>query len=294
MIIVQLKGGLGNQMFQYATARRLAYITGAFLKLDTTWFDTVSADIKRKYELSIFNIKEEFASQREIARLKEYTLNGKPNLRTRIFKLLSNHKPTHIVEKYFHFDPEVLNLKDDVYLDGYWQSEKYFHDIRALLIKEFSVKPISDDRNKNMADTIRSSESVSVHVRRGDYVSNQSTNAYHGICSIEYYYKATAIITQKVKDPHFFLFSDDPEWVRENLTFDYPATYVDINSPEKAHEDMRLLSLCKHHVIANSSFSWWGAWLSQSPDKIVVAPKKWFKDSSINTKDLLPANWITL
>jgi len=293
MIIVKLMGGLGNQMFQYAAARRLSNVNNVPLKFDLDWFEDHSTDIKREYELNIFNIQAEIATPDEIGNLKEPA--GKPPLFSRIKKKLQlNHKQTHIRQKHYHFDPDILKLGSNIYFEGYWQSEKYFKDINDIIRKEFTLKPEPDRLNRKMADSIRSSDSISLHVRRGDYISNEITNKYHGTCSPEYYNNTIEIITSKVKTPHFFVFSDEPEWTKENLDIKYPATYIDHNGPENAYEDLRLMSLCKHHIIANSSFSWWGAWLNPSPDKIVIAPSKWFSDSSINTNDLIPGNWIRI
>ena len=130
-----------------------------------------------------------------------------------------------------------------------------------------------------------------MHIRRGDYVSNPTTNKLHGTCSLEYYHNAVDIIAAKVSNPHFFIFSDDHEWARNNFKIDYPLTFVAHNNAGKNYEDMRLMSLCKHHIIANSSFSWWGAWLGSNPKKIVCAPRGWFKDKSLNTNDIIPSDW---
>lgn len=156
------------------------------------------------------------------------------------------------------------------------------------------MKYKSDVTNEQVAQNILSVNAVSLHVRRGDYVSNLTINQFHGTCSLEYYNQAIAQIAKKVETPHFFVFSDDPEWVKSNLKIDYSITIVDHNNADKNYEDIRLMSLCKHHIIANSSFSWWGAWLCRNPNKIVIAPLKWFNDKSINTTDLIPDGWIKI
>jgi hypothetical protein len=290
MIIVKLMGGLGNQMFQYAAGRRLAHVHKTELKLDVSWFSEIAAiDTKRKYELAPFNLSARFASSEEIAKCKG------PELLRRIAWLFPTALPffgkRHVYEKYFHFDPAVLTLSDNVYLEGYWQCPRYFEDIEDIIRNEFTVTPPPDATNRAMAEEIARSESVSVHVRRGDYVSNPSTNEYHGVCSLEYYQAAVKSILNCVSKPHFFIFSDDPVWAKKNLSVITPHTVIDRNGPDKAYEDMRLMSLCKHHIIANSSFSWWGAWLSKNPEKIVIAPKHWFKDPKIDARDLVPETW---
>ncbi len=181
-----------------------------------------------------------------------------------------------------------------MYLQGYWQSEKYFKDIEKIIRDDFTFSEEPDYQNKQMADTIKCCEAVSLHVRRGDYVSNPVTTEYHGICSEDYYRRAVREVERYCKNPQFFVFSDDPSWAKENLETGYPTTIIDFNGSEKDYEDLRLMSLCQHHIIANSSFSWWGAWLSWNPQKIVIAPKKWFNRPEINTQDLIPESWIRI
>jgi hypothetical protein len=289
MIIVKLMGGLGNQMFQYAAGRRLSNFRGTELKLDLSWFESISAvDTRRQYELGAFTIQEQFASSEETGRFREGLLLRKFGF------LFPFRERRHIHEKHYQFDPDILRLPDNVYLDGYWQSPKYFSDIQDMIQTEFAVRTGPDDVNRRMADEIAGAEAVAVHVRRGDYVSNPATSNYHGTCSMEYYQIAVKAILGRVKQPHFFVFSDDPAWARENFPLAGLKTVIDQNGADRAFEDMRLMSLCKYHIIANSSFSWWGAWLSKNPEKIVIAPKQWFNDPKIVTGDLIPETWIRL
>ncbi|MDP2842304.1 MAG: alpha-1,2-fucosyltransferase, partial [Acetobacterium sp.] len=198
---------------------------------------------------------------------------------------------THIREKQYHFDPEILTMSDSVYLDGYWQSEKYFSNIADIIRNEFAVTLPQTDKNMELAQQIISCESVSLHVRRGDYVTDEKTNTIHGTCDLDYYKRCIERLTHKIHHPCFFIFSDDPEWAEQNLKITHPATFVCHNGPEKNYEDLRLMSQCRHHIIANSSFSWWGAWLGQYPDKLVLSPQKWFNEKNFNTKDLTPSTW---
>jgi hypothetical protein len=293
MIITQLNGGLGNQMFQYAAGRAVAEKLGVPLKLDITFCQISKL---RRYALDYFAIKAQTATNEEIAHFRfpgrslglsiaikmplEYV---KPYYKRRVFR-----------EQHFHYDPAIRMCGDDTYLEGYWQSEKYFKDIEQLIRNEFTLMTKPDRFNAEMADRIKSCNSVCIHVRLGDYVSSPTANANHGTCSLDYYRKAMRNIEKNVKEPHFFILSDDPAWVREHMDTGNPTTFVDINGPDKGYEDLRLMSLCQHHIIANSSFSWWGAWLSTNPQKIVIAPERWFNQSNINTQDLIPKLWIRI
>ena len=292
IIITRLIGGLGNQLFQYAVARRLAEIHQTELKIDISGFETYKL---HKYSLWAFNIQENFASQEEVAAL----MVRRQGIVGRAIRRALGRPPklakTHIKEKNsFYFDPEILNLQNYVYLDGYWQSEKYFANIEDIIRQEFTIKTPQMDKNKELAELIVSCEAVSIHIRRGDYVSNNNTNKKHGICKLDYYFRCLEYITNAIDHPHFFVFSDEPQWACDNLKLTYPTTIVDYNGVDKNYEDIRLMSQCKYNIIANSTFSWWAAWLNKNPDKIVIAPKKWFNDSSINTNDLIPDSWIQL
>jgi hypothetical protein len=266
VIITKLIGGLGNQMFQYAVARRLAYIYNETFKLDITAFQYYQL---REYYLNSFNIVEQIATTDEIDSLK-----------TRRFK-----------ETYFHFDPLVLRLSGDLYLEGYWQCEKYFKDIAAIIRQDFSVKQPLSGTNLELANHIKRCEAVAVHFRHGDYVTNPVTHQYHGVCPLDYYQRAMQKIASQVQEPHFFIFSDDPEWVAQQVRLEYPFTVVTVNGIKQPHEDLRLMSLCKRHIIANSTFSWWGAWLSTYDDKRVYAPRKWFNNANLYCRDLIPEAW---
>jgi hypothetical protein len=297
LVITRLIGGLGNQMFQYATGRALALRRGAALKLDLSGFGAVGVHTKRRYELDSFPIHASAASEGDLA---QFDLAGKsrsPRL-DRVLRLLRFNKgadawPTYR-EPHFHFDPAVAELRAPVYLDGYWQSERYFSDIAGVLRQEFTATAPSDPGNAALAEGIDSVGAVSLHVRRGDYVSDPATNRFHGICSPDYYQRAVDYIAALVGTPHLFVFSDDPQWSRANLRFAVPMTIVDANPPEHGYRDMRLMARCRHHIVANSSFSWWGAWLNPSREKIIVAPRQWFAASGNDTRDLVPPNWVRL
>ncbi len=290
MIIVRLQGGLGNQLFQYAVGRHLAEIHKTVLKIDISFFETYEL---HTYSIWPFNIQENIASADEVATLTTRRRGIVERAATRLLRRPSKLATPYIQERQFHFDSGILNLPDGVYLDGYWQSEKYFADIAAIVRQEFSVKTLLAGKDKELAERMASCESVSLHIRRGSFLL-PPYNATHGTCSLDYYFKCVEYLTQAVKHPHFFIFSDEPQWAHDNLKFPYPTTYVDHNGADKDYEELRLMSLCKHHIIANSTFSWWGAWLGTWPQKMVMAPQKWFADDARDTRDLIPETWIRM
>lgn len=297
LVITRLIGGLGNQMFQYATGRALALRGGAALKLDVTGFAAAGAHTKRRYELDSFSIHGGAASDADLARFGRTGKPRSPRL-DRVLRLFRFGRPYGAWpiyrEPHFHFDPAVPELRAPVYLDGYWQCERYFSDIAGVLRQEFTAKAPLDRENAALAEAIDAVNAVSLHVRRGDYASDPTTNRVHGICSPDYYQRAVDYITTRTGAAHLFVFSDDRQWTRANLRFAAPTTFVGANSPDCSYRDMQLMARCRHHIIANSSFSWWGAWLNRSDEKIVVAPRQWFGTSSNDTSDLIPANWVRL
>jgi hypothetical protein len=291
MVIVKLIGGLGNQLFQYAAARRLSCMLQTTLKLDATYF---KAHKLRTYSLHPFNIQEVFASPGELGQVEGRSRKGLDRIIFRLGqKLKLRYQWTVIRESYTGLlDPRVINASGDVYLSGYWQSEEYFADIQDVIRREFTIEYEQDPQSKEIAQMIDNTQAVSIHIRRGDYISDPRTHQVHGICDLEYYQECARQIAEKVAQPHFFAFSDDPRWVTENLRLEYPITFVTHNDVSKGYEDLRLMSMCQHHIIANSSFSWWGAWLNSNPNKTVFAPRKWFNDSRYDTNDVIPHTWI--
>ncbi len=294
MIIVKLMGGLGNQMFQYAAGRRVALRHKTELKFDLSFLnDPPPGDTKREYELHHLNVKGEIAGAEEVRELKGRGVSPFTRVVNR-FKSrmgLGVSNSSIIRESHFHYDGRFHDAPDNVYLEGYFQSERYFADIADIVGDELSVKSPLEGKNLEMAKAIESVNGVSVHIRRSDFVTDGKTNRFHGVLSLEYYERCVKALAERVKDPHFFLFSDDWEWVREHFHPPYDTTLVDINSKEEGHEDMRLMSMCAHHIVANSSFSWWGAWLNRKEGKRVYAPKKWFAVDHMDTRDLFPDGW---
>ena len=292
MVIVRIFYGLGNQMFQYAAARRLAHVLGTDLKLDISCFDHWKVF---PYGLRAFNIREDIATPSETAAFNSLSIEswfGKKLFRLK--QMLTLRGWTILYENDIRpVDPRVLNARGNVYLGGYWQSEKYFADIADILRKEFTVRAAPDPKSREIAARIRACESVGVHVRRAQLASAEQRNQTHGpCCSLEYYRECAARIAARVRDPHFFVFSDEPGWAAENLRFDHPVEFVTHNGEERNYEDLRLMSLCRHQIIANSSFSWWAAWLNPNPEKMVFATRQWLHRDLERARDLIPASWI--
>jgi hypothetical protein len=288
VIISNIHCGLGNQLFQYACARRLAHYHKTELKLDLDSFDYNKL---RLYGLKHFNISAGIATRQEIEAIQYRQLFGLEKVYRRLTGEKLVNRSRWIKEPHFHFDPKLLTAPNHSYLCGYWQSEKYFIEIRDILLQELTlVQPMSPSAEQYAAQ-IRSSNAVCVHVRRGDYLKDDNLE----VCSIDYYQTAFQKLSYQVSDAKVFIFSDDPDWVKENLDFGAPRIIVIGNSD---YEDLTLMSMCKHFIIANSSFSWWGAWLSNDSNKIVYAPKKWFSDGVKpffqNTLDVIPSSWKTL
>lgn len=292
MIIVKLMGGLGNQLFQYAAARSLALRHGAELKLDLSCLEAAQeGDTPRDYALHHFNINGVKASRWESSVMAGEWSNILVGFIAR--RLQKALRYCAYRENQFRVNPAFFSLSDNVYLDGYWQSERYFANYEDVIREELTLRTPLSGKNLEVAEAMRGVNAVSLHVRRGDYVTNEKTRAYHSVCDDAYYRKAEALLTQHLQSPHFFVFSDDSEWVVNNLKLRCPATFISHNG-SAPHEDLRLMSLCRHHVLANSSFSWWGAWLSNRSDQLVVAPGKWFNDSSIDVSDLISPRWLRI
>lgn len=289
MIIIRLKGGPGNQLFQYAAARSLAHIHNTTVKLDTTSYYYGGP---RQFELCHFNIQVNLATVSDIKNLIEVKQNKLQKILHSCFHSHPKLSPNHVRYNKSQYNPDFHKLPDNIYLEGYFESEKYFINIADIIRDEYRVKNELTGKNKEVAEKIQNTQSVGICVRRGDYVADPKINRTHGICSLDYYYHCIEQIHQKIKEPFFFVFSDDIDWCKNNLKINYPVAFVDHNGIDKAYENLRLISFCKHHIMANSSFSWWGVWLSTNRDKIVFAPQKWFVDKKFNIDDILPAGWI--
>lgn len=292
MIIANLIGGLGNQMFQYAVGRAISLEQGTALRLDVSGYEKYK--LHHGFELQrIFNCPAEVASEMDM-----HSVLGWQSAAT-ARKLLSRQgvawlrSKAFVIEPHFQYWQGITSVSNDCYLMGYWQSEKYFSIAEDQIRTDFSFKSPLQNKNAEIAQKILQGNAVSLHVRRGDYATNPQTTAIHGLCTLDYYRQSIHYVAERVQQPNFFIFSDDIAWTRDNLNISHQCQYVDFNQGEESYNDMRLMSMCNHHIIANSSFSWWGAWLNPKHDKIVVAPKNWFADQT-DARDLLPQSWIKL
>ena len=286
MIIVKLQGGLGNQMFQYAAGLALAKKHGVELKLDLATYD--HDDIfKRTFLLDKFKIDAKIATSEEVDHFKKQGI---------LFKIKDKLNPAHrkkiVIEKPFIFFGDFDKIECEAYLDGYWQSEKYFKRFADDIKKSFELKDVSPCLTSIINEVSRVN-SVSIHVRRADYVTLDFVNDRYGVCPASYYKMAAEEITNKIGPVDYYIFSDDVAWIKANLELGGPATIIS-EMGLKDYEEVIVMSKCRHNIIANSSFSWWGAWLNQNPDKIVCAPKKWLKTSVFDPSYILPSEWIKL
>ena len=285
-------GGLGNQMFQYAFGSYLARKNGTELKFDLTFLldRTPSKNehfVFRDFDLSIFELDVAEATKKEIAALTSRT--GIP-FAEKVLNKLAGTKKSYIREEHFHVSEQYLELPDNVYLEGYWQSPAYFDQLPAdELSRLFTFKNPVSGAAASLMETIEADNSVCVNVRRGDFVHNP----FHGSMDTSYFSSAEKLLNEKYPGLSYYVFSDDIEWCRENLQFTRPVRFISHEyAGEKFQDYLRLMSACKHFIIPNSSFAWWAVWLSSNPDKTVIAPANWFSDSAIDTSDLVPSNWI--
>lgn len=292
MVELILNGGLGNQMFQFAAAKALSLRLGTNLKLDLYALNKHTTGTKREYELDIFDVNTQFTSRCK----NKLLIKGHPIVK----------KNKKFVLKYFGcfldgsaivYVPEFEQLGGNITLHGYFQNPKYFGGYEEVIKTDFTFRYPLDTRNKELSKKIRESNSVSIHIRRGDYLTNEQARNNFATCSLEYYQIAIEYILQRVDNAQFYIFSDDIDWAKNNLSFaNNLVEYVDWNNNKESYKDMQLMSICKHNIIANSSFSWWGAWLNNYKSKIVIAPNQWFNKEERN-KDLLhfyPSDWIKI
>lgn len=281
MDIVKFQGGLGNQLFQYGLYRKLL-ILGKCVKADTRCYQENKMESNRELELLLFQgVKLNIANKAQVLVKKNFVTKRKGFRERNIFFVQENMAG--------EYDPTMLARKCS-YLEGYWQTEKYFKDIRNILLSELVFPEIQYGEQAIYESDISSSESVSIHIRRGDYLNH--LDKYGNICTEEYYIKAIKCIQKNIKNPRFFVFSDDMKWSKHALGSYKQIQFVEHNSDVKSIYDMKLMSLCKHNIIANSSFSWWASWLNNNPNKIIIAPERWRNDCEC--QDIYCKEWMII
>lgn len=284
--IVKFNGGLGNQMFQWAFGYALEKESGVETLFDMSFFEKKYA---RPYELNVFALKANL--------VEDFWLKLKLKAMWKLRKQLKNRKFFELVffsEPHFHYYKYAFQLRANTYIEGFFQSEKYFKKYEEEIRSEFKFKTKPSKFNLYVMEQMSDSNSVSIHIRRGDYIQKKRYQDKYAKCSMDYYKRGVEYIASKYPNPKLYVFSDDMQWVKAHWELPYETIFVNHNTGESSFEDMRLMSNCKHNIIANSSFSWWGAWLNSNPAKIVIAPKKWFNNHKINQDDVIPEEWIRL
>ncbi len=299
MVLLHLKGGLGNQMFEYAAGIALATHLGVEFKLDKSYYDNKEYEgdaLTQFYDIPYFrDILNNFETNAKTATPQEANQYQPGFIGKVIDRLTPRQFRTVYRETPYIFDPKFFKLRKNVLLKGYFQSEKYFKNYADVVRKQLTFNKQVRDRDINVANQIQQQTSVSIHVRRGDYVKNPTASQILGSMQMDYFLKAKTIIEETLAGPvNYFIFSDDIEWTKTQFNEWGNVIYIDKSFGNTEVDDMYLMSCCHHNIIANSSFSWWGAWLNSNPNKLVVAPKKWFNQPGIDTKDILPEEWITI
>lgn len=286
MIIVKIWGGLGNQLFQYSFGKYLAARLGAEVKYDIQVTNTLNSFTQRDLAISFFNVEMPLATPTEVNQKKYFS-----NIHlARLERKMAQHFPallkTHIVEPNEPSAFDEMQVRDNCYYEGYWQAFKYVQPVDDVIRRHCTLAQPSGQPVADMLAQITASNSVSIHVRRGDYLNHK----YLPACSMSYYQQAMSVFTKAVSNTKFFIFTDDIAWCRENFT---GSQYVFVTGNQH-FEDMYLMSSCRHNIIANSTFSWWGAWLNSNPEKMVVAPGLWHTKQVHKSNDLLPESWIKI
>lgn len=283
MKIVRFLGGLGNQMFQFAFYKALEN-NFKNVRADMSQFD--SYDLHNGYELeNIFHIKTDKASSFTIHLYDPAYRSWWIRKIRRVLRLKYAYREE---KRWFGFESDIFEDKEDRLYWGYWQNTEYFKKINHEIRQCFQFKLILEDKNAEILKLIQQTESVSVHIRRGDYINNPF---FGGICDKEYYLKALNMINEKVANPIFFIFSNDMDWCKENLPIQNELHYIFWNTGSSSAIDMHLMSNCKHNIIANSTFSWWAAWLNTNKDNLVISPANWTNDPALKNNKIQLKEW---
>jgi hypothetical protein len=285
MKIVNVIGGLGNQLFQYAFYLALKNKFTETIKLDVTRFDTY--ELHNGYELEkVFNIQELYSTESEV----ENTHDGGSSIIKRFQRKFLLNSKLGLFERgqdQFFYNEQLFGKSNiNLFYKGYWQSFKYFQAIEDQVKAKLQFPEMTEERNIRLIEYMGDKNTISIHVRRGDYINHPTLG---GVCNSEYYAKSIQYIKNNVQKPVFIVFSNDISWCKYNLNLD-DSVYIDWNVGSNSYKDMQLMSLCKHNIIANSSFSWWGAWLNNNVSKIVVCPERWINEKDVGT-DVMPQQW---
>lgn len=288
---MRVHAGLGNQMFQYAAGLGLAFRNKTKLFLDISGYEV---DTFRHYQLDSFCISGAIMGKRLNSWAAQLRRRRYMPLWLSLRAINCPLALERIVDLEEGFDERIARAGDNLYLDGFWQNERYFSDIRSVLLQEFTIKNSINTANKQVLSEILSCNAVCIHVRRGDYVTTLHGQTKHGTCPMDYYRDAIAYFQKRLTNPIFFAFSDDPEWVTSQFSGIRSVNVVSHNDKISGIEDLRLMMNCQHFIIANSSFSWWAAWLSQNTNKVVVAPKQWGLGLTKGYQEIVPDDWIKM
>lgn len=307
MIIVRVLGGLGNQLFQYALGRQLTYDTDESLALDTFWYPKERENFSDlTFKLDTFDTSFSVVDDRDVhevvpggrtgtdlaRRLCRYCPTMLQNVANYYLEIQKNY-PSPLMPSVcdtgvphgYHFEPSILDITDNAYLDGFWQTEKYFTGIESVIRNDLSISEPLTGPSRKLVKHLSETNSVGLHVRRGDYVEIGEA------LPPSYFESAVSAIASNVDDPRFFVFSNDIEWAKNNLSIPHSVVYVTNNYSDTDYEDLQLMSQCDHNIISNSTFSWWGAWLGEQPEQTTIAPSLWLMDQPTRDLDIVPDRW---
>jgi len=287
-VVVRIEGGLGNQLFQYAASRSLADRLQCDLLIDVRG---IAENGNRPYQLNLYHVRAELADAQTLAALPAWRSSRAGRMRQSLSFAMRGlvHSPV-FWPRTFAYDSRIEQLRHPVYMVGYWQTERYCAWNRARLLQDLTLLP-GTTADADWLQKIRSRNSVSLHVRRGDYVRSPAAAQHHGTCDMEYYHHAIALLLKQLPEIEVFVFSDEPQWAADHLRLPVPIHIVDANPPDRGYLDLELMRACRHHVLANSSFSWWAAWLCVNPAQTVYAPRRWFANPGIEARDIIPPHW---
>jgi len=287
-VVIRLAGGLGNQLFQYACGLALAEARRARLLLDLSLY---RQDKLRTYSLQPFAVDPGFVPRPWAALMGALDRRFVGRAVKTFMPIVGWH---YVFDRCQGYDPRDFPSGGNLVLQGYWQSENYFAAAADRVRAVFRFRDPPDESNAACLNRIAGGPAVAVHVRRGDYASVPEVTAIYGLCGPDYYRAAADHLQRVAPEARYFVFSDDPDWAEQNLQWPGPSEVVRHNVGKRDADDLRLMAACDHFVIANSSFSWWGAWLAGKPGKVVIAPKRWFAGAGHAEADRVPPEWVRL